>query len=204
MAGKPARLERLLDLDPLLAGDDPWWARTSSSPASSLSLLANRSASRRELQKMIVEWCSRMSSRIRGWIAGQMLVRASGPAAGRRLLLRRSSSPSLLMSSTGTRPTARGPYANRHRRCGRRATPLPCRVRRHPEAGDRPDRRWVAESPIRWGGASQLLQPLQAEGEVGSALGPARAWISSTMTCSTPRRISAAWLVRIRYSDSAW
>ena len=29
---------------------------------------------------------------------------------------------------------------------------------------------------------------------------PAMAWTSSTMTCSTPRRISRAWLVSIRYS----
>ena len=30
----------------------------------------------------------------------------------------------------------------------------------------------------------------------------ATAWISSTITCSTPSKIFAAWLVSIRYSDS--
>ncbi len=60
----------------------PWWARTSSSPASSLRRWARRSARRRLLVKTIVLWWARMSSRIRGWIAGQMLVRISPPRTG--------------------------------------------------------------------------------------------------------------------------
>ena len=68
----------------------PWWARTSSSPASSLRRCASRSASRRLFVKTIVLRWARISSRIRGWIAGQMLVRRSPLAAGpARLLLRR-------------------------------------------------------------------------------------------------------------------
>ena len=45
---------------------EPWWARTSSSPASSLSWSARRSARRRLLVKTIVLRCARMSSRMRG------------------------------------------------------------------------------------------------------------------------------------------
>ena len=36
---------------------EPWWARTSSSPANPLIAAASRSASRRELTKMMVERC---------------------------------------------------------------------------------------------------------------------------------------------------
>ena len=45
---------------------DPWCARTSSSPASSLRLAASRSARRRALQNTIVVRCARISSRMRG------------------------------------------------------------------------------------------------------------------------------------------
>ena len=58
----------------------PWWARTSSSPASSLRRCASRSDSRRLLVKTIVLRWLRMSSRMRGWIDGQMLERRSPPA----------------------------------------------------------------------------------------------------------------------------
>ena len=60
----------------------PWWARTSSSPASSLRRWASRSLRRRLFVKTIVLVWLRISSRIRGWIAGQMLVRRSGLIAG--------------------------------------------------------------------------------------------------------------------------
>ena len=78
---------------------EPWCAWTSSSPASSLSAPARRSARRREFTKMSVERCERMSSRIWGWIAGQIDERwtaVTGPggiSAG---------SPRRAMSSTGT------------------------------------------------------------------------------------------------------
>ena len=45
---------------------EPWWARTRSSPARSLSWPLSRSARRRELTKTIVERCARISSRRRG------------------------------------------------------------------------------------------------------------------------------------------
>ena len=53
---------------------EPWCARTSSSPASSLRLAASRSARRRALQNTIVVRCARMSSRMRGCTCGQMLL----------------------------------------------------------------------------------------------------------------------------------
>ena len=45
---------------------EPWWARASSSPASSLIRSASRSARRRLFTKTIVERCARTSSRIAG------------------------------------------------------------------------------------------------------------------------------------------
>ena len=53
---------------------EPWCARTSSSPASSLRCAASRSAMRRALQNMIVVWCARISSSSRGCTCGQMLA----------------------------------------------------------------------------------------------------------------------------------
>ena len=43
-----------------------------------------------------------------------------------------------------------------------------------------------------------VLEPLERQREVGAALGRATAWISSTITASTPRRISRACEVSIR------
>ena len=51
---------------------EPWCDRTSVSPASSLSAPASRSARRRLLTKISVDWCARISSSSRGWIADQM------------------------------------------------------------------------------------------------------------------------------------
>ena len=62
IAWQPSALERLLDLEPLLARDRPWWARTSSSSASSFRRDASRSALRRLLTNTIVERCARISS----------------------------------------------------------------------------------------------------------------------------------------------
>ena len=62
---------------------EPWWARTRSSPASSLSRAASRSASRRELTKISVDRWLRIRSSRTGCIAGQIEWRTSGlPAAG--------------------------------------------------------------------------------------------------------------------------
>ena len=85
---------------------EPWWARTRSSPASSLRRAASRSASRRELTKISVDRCERMRSSRTGCMAGQMEWRASGlPAAGPDSSSPSPSSmglPSSAMSSTGT------------------------------------------------------------------------------------------------------
>ena len=53
-----AGLELLLDLGRCSRAIDPWWARTSSSPANSLSRWASRSDSRRLFVKTIVLRCS--------------------------------------------------------------------------------------------------------------------------------------------------
>src|SRR5438067_3812330 len=84
---------------------EPWCARTRSSPASSLMAAASRSASRRELTKMMVERCWRTSSRMRGWIAGQMLRRGpsgSGPITADGPLYTSVPRSRSAMSSTGT------------------------------------------------------------------------------------------------------
>ena len=77
---------------------EPWCARTSGSPASSLTAAASRSATRRLLTKMSVERCARTSSSRRGWIALQMDERGA-PAAGPLGIS--SVSPIRAMSSTG-------------------------------------------------------------------------------------------------------
>ena len=124
---------------------EPWWARTSSSPASSLSLLASRSASRRrvaeddrgvvladQLQDPRVDRRPDAVARL-GAVAG-----AAEPLGPRRSRGRSggSTSPSLLMSSTGTRTDsssslARAGVDDR----GRRGLSLPCPARRRPGSG---------------------------------------------------------------------
>ena len=148
---------------------EPWCACTSSSPASSFTAFAMRSARRRLLTKMSVERCSRISSRRRGWIAGQMLDRASARDAG-PLRISSVSVPSFAMSSTGTSTrssscllwpastifTGRGPSALK-----------PPRNRATSSSG-----RCVAESPMRCSGLpGELLEPLERQREMRAALG---------------------------------
>ncbi len=81
---------------------EPWCERTSTSPASSFSAPASRSASRRLFTKSSVDWCERISSSRRGWIADQMDGRVPLADAGP---LGMSSSAAVVrraMSSTGT------------------------------------------------------------------------------------------------------
>ena len=147
---------------------EPWCERTSSSPASSLSRCARRSASRRLLQNTIVEWCWRISSRIRGWIAGQMLTRASGPAAGPPgCSSSGSGSPRRERSSTGTIDLE----LERLARAGVDDRDLAARGHAAQEARDRLERalgRREAD-PLRRA-CGQLLQPLQRQRQVGAAL----------------------------------
>ena len=138
-----------------------------------LSRWARRSESRRLLVRRSVRWL-RMSSRIRGWIAGQMLVRRSrlvaGPpgcsSSGR-------TSPIADMSSTGTttwRSSLRVPAS----------TTGHISVRSDPaeEPGDRLERplRGGQSDPLHrasggGGVVAQGLEPLEAERQVGPALG---------------------------------
>ena len=127
----------------------PWWARTSSSPASSLSRWARRSARRRLLTNTMVLRCSRMSCRIRGWIAGQMLVLRSPPRTGPPgcSSIGRTS-PSRAMSSTGTTTwSSSGLRAPASTMLTSRPSPMPPRKRAMVSSG-----RWVADSPMRWMG----------------------------------------------------
>ena len=107
-----------------------------------------------------------------GWIAGQMLTRASGPAAGPPgCSSSGSGSPRRLRSSTGTTTWSssglRAPGVDDRDRRG--PAPTPPRNRAIVSSG-----RCVADSPIRCGAAAgvrdEALEPLQAEGKVGAAL----------------------------------
>ena len=73
------------------------------------------------------------------------------------------------------------------------------------EPGDRLERALRgADRPIRWS-RRRVVAGAGARAARGSGRGgrhacvPAIAWTSSTMTCSTPRSISRAWLVSSRY-----
>ena len=177
---------------------EPWWARTSSSPASSLSRWARRSARRRLLTKTIVLRWARMSSRIRGWMAGQMLVRASR-SGGR--------SPGLLLERDGLAEAAhvvdghdhleleRLAHAGVHDRHRSAARPPPWRW-----AGARPGSARPPPAGAAWRtgrcaaaacGPGRRAAPARAPG-ARRAWCPARAWISSTITHSTPRSASRA------------
>ena len=155
----------------------PWCARTSSSPASSLRRCASRSARRRLLVKTIVLRWARIASRMRGWMAGQMELRASAAIAGPPgWSSGGSTSPSRAMSSTGTmtwRSSAFRVPASTISTC--RSGPMPPR-----NAAMRSSGRWVALRPMRCGGATvavlrrsspQVLQAFQREREVRAALG---------------------------------
>ena len=182
----------------------PWWARTSSSPASSLRRWASRSASRRLLVNTIVLRCWRISSRIRGWMAGQMLVRSSPPTTGPPgcSSIGRTS-PRRAMSSTGTTTwSSSGFLVPASTMLTSRPSPTPPRYRAMVSRG-----RWVALRPMRWirgrSSPASLVAAVPRRRSRRSRLSarwaprlvPAIAWTSSTITCSTPLRISLAWLV---------
>ena len=97
----------------------------------------------------IVLLCSRISSRIRGWIAGQMLVRISPPMTGPPGCSSCGrTSPSRAMSSTGTTTwSSSGLRRRRRRSTTSRPSPIPPRNRAIVSSG-----RWVALRPIRWSG----------------------------------------------------
>ncbi len=109
--GKATVLQGLLDLEALLAGDAPVVRPDQVLAGQVVERCARRSARRRLLVNTIVLRWARINSRIRGWIAGQMLVRRSSLQAGPSAegadalgpaLPAVSNSPMRLMSSTGT------------------------------------------------------------------------------------------------------
>ena len=177
----------------------PWWALTRSSPASSLSRWASRSDSRRLLVKTIVLWWLRISSRMRGWIAGQMLLRMSPPVAGPPGCWSSGrTSPMADMSSTGTMTwRSSGLRAPASTIVTSRPGPVPARKRPIASSG-----RCVADSPIRCIGGASGARRRSSRSRLSARCAPrfvpAIAWTSSTMTCSTPRRTSRTWLVSIR------
>ena len=80
---KRARLEEVFDLAALRRARSTRGASARAvSPASSLSAPASRSARRRLLTKISVDWCARISSSSRGWIADQIEGRGSPTEAG--------------------------------------------------------------------------------------------------------------------------
>ena len=182
---------------------DPWWARTRSSPASSLRRWARRSARRRLFVKTIVERCGLISSRIAGWIAGQMLVRASGFVAGPPGCWSSGrTSPGAVMSSIGTTTWSSS---------GLRAPASTIVTSRPgPDAAEEPGDR--LERSLGGGQADPLRRPAavlvaaatrcsrrsSVRARWAPRFDPAIAWTSSTITCSTPARTSRAWLVSIR------
>ena len=175
---------------------DPWWARTSSSPASSFRRCARRSASRRLLQNTIVLRWARTRSRIRGWIAGQMLTFASGPAAGPDgCSSRGSESPIRDRSSTGTTTCSSSVFSPpASTMATSRPGPTPPRNRATVSRG-----RCVADRPIRCGGrAARRSRRSRESARCAPRFVPATACTSSTITCSTPRRVSRPPLVRSR------
>ena len=176
---------------------EPWCALTISSPARPLSWAARRSTRVRLLEKMIVErWASTSSSR-RGYIAGQMERRRGAPGSGAG-----RSRSGRVMSSTGT-------TISRSSRLSLGAsTMVTGRGRQAPPATVPPPRkramtsrgRWVAERPMRCGGAPVISSRRSRDrARWEPRLVPATAWISSTMTRRTEVRISRAAEVRSRY-----
>ena len=154
----------------------PWWARATSSPASSLSRSARRSARRRLLTKIRVERWALTSSRSSGYIAGQIeRVRDSPPASSARSSTGTGAPvPSSRMSSTGTMTCRSSCFAAPASTIVDRPRP-PLGVLAAQEARDLRQRALrgreadALEPPAVVG--DQALQPLEAERQVGAALG---------------------------------
>ena len=103
------------------------------------------------------------------------------------------------MSSTGTTTrSSSGLRVPASTMATSRSDPIPPRNRAMASSG-----RWVALRPMRWStGASsprRRSRRSRLRARCAPRLLPAMAWTSSMITCSTPRRISRAWLVSSRY-----
>ena len=181
----------------------PWWARATSSSASSFSRRARRSASRRLLTKMSVERWARISSSSSGYIAGQMERRRPSPPG---TSMGSSSSPggrpSSRMSSTGTTTlrssSFEAPASTIDTGRGRPSPSWPPRKRAISASG-----RCVADRPIRWrlppAPDTRRSRRSRLSARCVPRLVPATAWISLTITARMSVRISVPREVRSRY-----
>ncbi len=154
---------------------EPWCgAATSSSPASSLSCAARRSARRRALTKMIVR-AVRADELEQARVDVRPDARRTGAGAtpGRDAGSSMSCAELAPCRRPGRRPRSRAPCACRRRRsstgrgrAGRRARPP--RKRAISSSG-----RCVADSPMRCGGPPRVtvLEPFERERQVRAALG---------------------------------
>ena len=153
----------------------PWWARATSSSASSLSRRARRSASRRLLTKISVERWARTSSSSSGYIAGQMeRRRPSPPGTSMGRPPRAAGRPSSRMSSTGTTTLEVELLARSRRRRSRRGAGGP---RRPGRPGSARSRRAAAGWPTgRCAGGRLPPRPPGGRAARGSGRGARRAW----------------------------
>ena len=155
----------------------PWWARATSSSASSLSRSARRSASRRLLTKISVERWARTSSAARGTSPARSS--AGGPrrpAPRRDRPLGRSAGPARACPPPA-RPRSRSssfavPASTISTGRGRPVAVLAAQEAR--DLGQRaagwPTGRCAGARPVRLG--HHAVEPLQAQRQVGAALGP--------------------------------
>ena len=170
--GESAGLELLLDLEALLAGDAAVVGADQLLAGQLVEALGEALAEPAAVGEDDRAACgSRISSRIAGWMAGQMLVRRSGLMAGPPGCCSWGrTSPRALMSSTGTMTcSSSGLRAPASTIVTSRSGPMPPRKRAIASSG-----RCVALRPMRWGGSApsvaQCLEALEAQGEVGTAL----------------------------------
>ena len=143
----------------------------------------SRSARRREFANTIVERCASTSSRIAASTCGHTDPDPDSVARSDR-------------SSTGTvtRMSNRLPLGGATMLTGR----VPARKRATSSRG-----RTVADSPMRCTGAAVSSSRRSSDSaRCAPRFVPASAWISSTMTVSTPRSVSRAADVSMRNSDS--
>ena len=174
------------------AGETPPASRATPARAVAISLsrAVSRSARRRELANTMVERCCSMRSTTRSSTCGQMLVlRVGSPPSS-------SYSSGAVMSSTGTTTRRSQVFSLGGATISTGAAPP--RKRATSSRG-----RTVAERPMRWAGRSRSASSRsRLTARCAPRLPPATACTSSTMTVSTPRSDSRAWLVSIRNNDS--
>ena len=156
----------------------------------------SRSASRRELANTIVERCCSTCSTIARSTCGQIdpadcsPVSSGSPGPGLTGSVERT--PSSVMSSTGT--TTRRSNVFEAGGCTIVTGAIPPRKRATSSMG-----RTVAESPMRCAGfSSTASRRSSVTARCAPRFEAATAWISSTMTVSTPARVSRAAEVSMR------